>query len=100
MRSWWGTGSSSCSRPWSGPTASTPPSEMTQVIIGASARAFALAEPHLVEVTMDSTMQDFPLTITHLMRHGRAVHGRSEVITFEGSTSRRATFAEVGDRID
>ena len=45
-----------------------------------------------------STMQDHPLTITDLFRHGRTVHARSEVVTCEGETVRRASFAEVGDR--
>ena len=34
---------------------------------------------------MQSTMQDFPLTITHLLRHGQTVHGRSQVATFDGA---------------
>jgi fatty-acyl-CoA synthase len=45
-----------------------------------------------------STMQDHPLTITDLFRHGRTVHARSEVVTCGGETVRRASFAEVGDR--
>jgi fatty-acyl-CoA synthase len=49
---------------------------------------------------LESTMQDFPLTIGMIFRHGRAVYGDSEVVTFEGTGSRRATFAEVGDRVD
>ena len=43
-------------------------------------------------------MQDFPLTIGMILRHGRAVYGDSEVVTFEGDGSRRATFAEVAGR--
>jgi fatty-acyl-CoA synthase len=49
---------------------------------------------------MQSTMQDFPLSIGMIFRHGRAVFGDSEVVTFEGETSRRASFTEVGDRVD
>jgi fatty-acyl-CoA synthase len=49
---------------------------------------------------IDSTMQDFPLTITHLFRHGRRVHADSEVATYTGSGLRRATYAEVADRAD
>ena len=45
-------------------------------------------------------MQDFPLTIGMILRHGRTVFGDSEVVTFEGDGSRRATFAEVGQRVD
>jgi fatty-acyl-CoA synthase len=49
---------------------------------------------------MLSTMQDFPLTITAIFRHGRAVYGGSEVVTFEGDSSRRASFAEVAERAE
>ncbi|HEV7862161.1 MAG TPA: long-chain fatty acid--CoA ligase [Acidimicrobiia bacterium] len=49
---------------------------------------------------MLSTMQDFPLTISAIFRHGRSVFGQSEVVTFEGESCRRATFAQVADRAD
>ncbi|HEV8627548.1 MAG TPA: AMP-binding protein, partial [Acidimicrobiia bacterium] len=49
---------------------------------------------------MLSTMQDFPLTITHVFRHGRSVFGESEVVTFEGESCRRASFAQVAERAD
>ena len=49
---------------------------------------------------MQSTMQDFPLTVGMIFRHGRAVFGESEVVTFEGDGSRRATYAEVAVRSD
>lgn len=49
---------------------------------------------------MLSTMQDFPLTVGMIFRHGRTVHGDSEVVTFDGASSRRASFSEVADRID
>jgi fatty-acyl-CoA synthase len=49
---------------------------------------------------MLSTMQDFPLTITAIFRHGRSVFGDSEVVTFEGESCRRATFAQVAERAD
>jgi fatty-acyl-CoA synthase len=49
---------------------------------------------------MLSTMQDFPLTISAIFRHGRSVFGESEVVTFEGESSRRATFAQVAERAD
>jgi len=49
---------------------------------------------------MQGTMQDFPLTIGMLFRHGAAVHGDAEVVTFEGEGSRRATFAQVADRTE
>jgi fatty-acyl-CoA synthase len=49
---------------------------------------------------MLSTMQDFPLSVGMIFRHGRSVFGDSEVVTFEGDSSRRASFGEVADRID
>lgn len=49
---------------------------------------------------MRSTMPDFPLTITMIFRHGREVYAGSEVVTFEGDHTRRATFAEVAERAD
>jgi fatty-acyl-CoA synthase len=49
---------------------------------------------------LESTMQDFPLTIGMILRHGRTVHGDSEVVTFEGDRSRRASFAEVAERAE
>jgi fatty-acyl-CoA synthase len=49
---------------------------------------------------MLSTMQDRPLTITNIFEHGRRVHSDSEVITFMGEGSRRAGYAEVGNRAE
>ncbi len=49
---------------------------------------------------IEATMQDFPLTINHLFRHGRAVHGRSKVLTYSADGIAEATFAEVADRAD
>jgi fatty-acyl-CoA synthase len=48
---------------------------------------------------MQSTMQDVPLSLAMLLRHGLAVHGSSEVVTYLGDGSRRATFREVGERV-
>ncbi|HEY3833448.1 MAG TPA: long-chain fatty acid--CoA ligase [Acidimicrobiia bacterium] len=45
-------------------------------------------------------MQDFPLTITAILRHGRTVHGESEIVTWMGDHARRETFAEAGDNAD
>src|SRR5690349_10888931 len=47
---------------------------------------------------MQSTMQDVPLSLAMLLRHGLAVHGNSEVVTYLGDGSRRASFREVGER--
>jgi fatty-acyl-CoA synthase len=49
---------------------------------------------------LDSTMQDFPLTIGMILRHGRTAFGDSEVVTFEGDGCRRASFAEVAQRVE
>jgi fatty-acyl-CoA synthase len=46
-----------------------------------------------------TTMQDFPLTITHLLRHGETVYGRSEVISFDGEQTSSRSFAEVAVRM-
>ncbi len=43
-----------------------------------------------------STMQDdFPLTITAILRHGAAVHGHSECVTWLGDRGQHASYAEV-----
>jgi fatty-acyl-CoA synthase len=47
---------------------------------------------------MLGTMQDFPLTIGMLFRHGATLHGDSVVVTLEGDHRRSATFDEVADR--
>ncbi len=43
-----------------------------------------------------STMQDFPLTITHALRHGARVYPNSECVSWGDDGPRRATFAEIG----
>src|SRR5437870_6127155 len=48
---------------------------------------------------MLSTMQDFPLTVRMIFEHGRQVHAAAEVVTFEGETTRRASFAAVASRV-
>ena len=49
---------------------------------------------------MKSTMQDAPLLIRDILRHGQRVHGDSSVITVEEGGSRRSTFAEVTARAE
>ncbi len=51
---------------------------------------------------IDSTMQDFPLTLTHLLRHGRTMYPGSRVLTYYGPDAEihEATFPEVADRAD
>jgi fatty-acyl-CoA synthase len=47
-----------------------------------------------------STMMEFPLTLHMILRHGRAVHGGSEVITWTGAGSRRVTFGALAERAE
>ena len=49
---------------------------------------------------MKSTMQDAPLLISDILRHGQQVHGDSSVITVEEGGHRAATFAEVATRAE
>jgi fatty-acyl-CoA synthase len=42
-----------------------------------------------------STMQDFPLTIGAIMRHGARVYGASECVTWTGAGARRISYAQV-----
>src|SRR6201993_4617527 len=45
---------------------------------------------------MDGTMQDFPLTIAAIMRHGCGIHGDRTVTTATGDGYRRTTYRELG----
>ncbi|MBB5934267.1 long-chain fatty acid--CoA ligase [Streptomyces zagrosensis] len=48
---------------------------------------------------MLSTMQDVPLTVSRILRHGSVVHGDSHVITWTGDGApERRSYAEVGER--
>jgi fatty-acyl-CoA synthase len=47
---------------------------------------------------MQSTMQEAPLTVADIFRRGRTLFAGSQVVTYEGDSSRRASFAEVTDR--
>ncbi|MGC4935927.1 long-chain fatty acid--CoA ligase [Gordonia sp. DT30] len=47
---------------------------------------------------MLSTMQDVPLSIAQILRHGSTVYGDAEVVTWTGDGPRRRTYAEVGRR--
>ena len=49
---------------------------------------------------MESTMQEVPLTLTELFRHGRRVFGTSEVVTWDGEGARHTTFNEVAARVE
>jgi hypothetical protein len=43
---------------------------------------------------ISSTMQDFPLTIGAIMRHGARVYGASECVTRTGAGARRTSYAD------
>ena len=47
---------------------------------------------------MWSTMQDYPLTISSIMRYGTEVFGASEVATYTGDGVRRTSYAALGRR--
>lgn len=48
---------------------------------------------------MLSTMQDVPLSLTNLLRHGTSVHSDAEVVTWTADgVGRRRTFGEAGER--
>jgi fatty-acyl-CoA synthase len=47
---------------------------------------------------MDSTMQDFPLTITAIMRHACGVHGARTITTATGDGYRHTTYRELGQQ--
>ncbi|WP_405677036.1 long-chain fatty acid--CoA ligase [Streptomyces sp. NBC_01511] len=48
---------------------------------------------------MLSTMQDVPLTVTRILRHGMTIHANSQVTTWTGeSEPHRRSFAEIGAR--
>ena len=64
----------------------------------ASADENASAEVYcpIMNAFTPSTMQDFPLSIAAILRHGQRVYAESECVTWTESGARRATFAEVG----
>ncbi|MBC6468704.1 long-chain fatty acid--CoA ligase [Actinomadura alba] len=49
---------------------------------------------------MTSTMQDFPLTVTAILRHGARVYGGSECVTWTGAGARRATYAQIAENAE
>ncbi|MGH9087171.1 MAG: AMP-binding protein, partial [Acidimicrobiales bacterium] len=49
---------------------------------------------------MRSTMQDAPLLISGILRHGQSVYGESEVVTVEAGSYHTASFAAVGERAE
>jgi acyl-CoA synthetase (AMP-forming)/AMP-acid ligase II len=47
---------------------------------------------------MRSTMQDYPLTVGAILRHGSGVHGDGQVVTATADGSRTRSYAELGAR--
>ncbi|MGE5696768.1 MAG: fatty acid--CoA ligase [Candidatus Sericytochromatia bacterium] len=48
---------------------------------------------------MESTMQDFPLTITGILRHGTSWHADRKVITAADDGYREASYGALGERV-
>src|SRR6266480_5608323 len=45
-------------------------------------------------------MQDYQLTLRHILERMRGMSGHKQVVTLSDGGTRRATYAEVGDRVD
>src|SRR3954462_1542455 len=52
--------------------------------------------PNMANDFMPSTMQEFPLTIAAILRHGERVYAQSECVTWTETGARRADFATIG----
>lgn len=48
---------------------------------------------------MDSTMQDFPLTVTGILRHGTGFNSNRKVLTATSDGYRETSFGELGTRV-
>ena len=48
---------------------------------------------------VQSTMMNYPLTVTQILQHGARVHGDREVITWQGADARKVTFADTYERV-
>ncbi|GGI09427.1 long-chain fatty acid--CoA ligase [Egicoccus halophilus] len=46
-----------------------------------------------------STMMDHPLTLTQVLEHGRKVHGRAKIVTWQGDHAREVTFTDTYERM-
>ncbi|MGI8668143.1 MAG: long-chain fatty acid--CoA ligase [Jatrophihabitans sp.] len=50
---------------------------------------------------ISSTMQDdYPLTITAILRHGARIYGRSECVTWQGQSARHTSYATVAQNAE
>jgi fatty-acyl-CoA synthase len=59
----------------------------------------ALRRMNVGGFVMDSTMQDFPLTVTAILRHGTTWHAGRKVITKTPDGHREISFGEFGGRV-
>ncbi|WP_345363320.1 long-chain fatty acid--CoA ligase [Actinoallomurus liliacearum] len=51
-------------------------------------------------VMFASTMQEFPLTVPAILRHGARVYGGSECVTWTGGEPRRASYRQVAENAE
>jgi fatty-acyl-CoA synthase len=49
----------------------------------------------MIELITSTMQDDFPLTITAILRHGSSVYGQSECVTWQGDQARHTTYAEI-----
>ncbi len=49
---------------------------------------------------VESTMMEYPLTVTQLLRHGARVHRDRQVVTWQGDHARRVSFGDTYERIE
>jgi fatty-acyl-CoA synthase len=49
---------------------------------------------------ISSTMQDFPLSIAAILRHGSRVHARSECVTWTGEGARHTSYARIAENAE
>ncbi|UVO49718.1 long-chain-fatty-acid--CoA ligase [Sphingomonas sp. SUN019] len=52
----------------------------------------------MTSTEMQPTMMAFPMTTQMILRHGARLHGRAEIVSFDGSGFSRASYAAVADR--
>src|SRR5688572_5695142 len=48
---------------------------------------------------MQSTMQDRQLTIQSLFHHGAKIHSTSDIVSFDGQSTRHTTYAALASRV-
>ncbi len=53
-----------------------------------------------MQTPMQTTMQDYPLTVTAILQHGRVVYGESEAVSIDGETREVTRFATIASRAE